>query len=196
MNYNRDNALATVRKYLSPDRVEHSLGVEKYAQKLAYMHLQDVELCSAAGLLHDLARDQNNETMLELAKQYRYPTDNIYEKYPGLLHGPASAQLARQLLGIDNASVLSAIANHTIPSERMSKMDRLIYIADKLEESRSYPGVDALRMLSETDLEECYIAIVKHTIGYLMSNNQIIHPGTIWAYNNYIEDYKRVNIDK
>lgn len=141
----RDAALK-VQKYLTPERFRHTFYVVKRGLELAPDGLQDKAF--VACLLHDVAK-------------YVPPSD--YAKYgftpsrdmpPSVVHSFLGAEVAKQDFGITDKEILDAIAYHTTGRPAMTTLDKIVYVADKTEESRPYP----LEHLLEGSLDDKFIA--------------------------------------
>ena len=99
-----------------------------------------------------------------------------------VLHQYTGAYLAERAFGISDAEILSAIRCHTSAKENMSPLDKLIYLADLLEEGRSYGGVEALRALFWEDIDACLTRSLKEQIEYLERAGKPVYPLTRRAY--------------
>ena len=64
-----------------------------------------------------------------------------------LLHAKTGAAIARDVFAVDDA-VYRAIYWHTTGHANMTKLEKIIYLADYIEPSRDFPGVDDLRRAS------------------------------------------------
>jgi HD superfamily phosphohydrolase YqeK len=69
-------------------------------------------------------------------------------------------------------------------SVKMSTTDKILYISDKIEETRDYEGVEKLRQLSLKDINLCLLEVYKSNIIYVIKGNNVLHPETakIWNY--------------
>jgi HD superfamily phosphohydrolase YqeK len=72
----------------------------------------------------------------------------------------------------------------------MSKLEKIIYLADLTGLDRTYPDVDVLRKIVEVSLDEGLIYALKYTVTSLISKEQPIHPDTLNAYNDLIGSRK------
>ena len=63
----------------------------------------------------------------------------------------------------------------------MSALDLVVYLADKLEPARRYPGVAELRTLAWSHLGQAFLASTDWHIGYLRSRGLSPHPDTLAA---------------
>lgn len=50
----------------------------------------------------------------------------------------------------------------------MTLLEKVIYVADYIEPNRAFPGVDEVRKLAETDLNQALIQSIKNTMVFLM----------------------------
>ena len=100
-----------------------------------------------------------------------------------LIHGPLGAKIAQDKYNIDDLDILNAIEFHTTGRKDMSQLEKLIYIADYIEPSRKFSGVDKVRQLAYKDLDRSILLAMDETIVFLVKNNQLISPYTIEARN-------------
>lgn len=153
-----------VRQHQKPSRFIHTLGVADTAICLAKRYGAERKKAEIAGLLHDCAK----------------------ELYPGILHAPEGAKLARAEYGIEDEEILDAIRWHTTGRPKMTLLDKIIYIADYIEPNRSQtPDLDEIRRLAAEDLDECLYAILKDTLTYLKASRVCIDPMTEKTYLYY-----------
>ncbi len=147
---------------LKPKRIAHVAGCESEAVKLAMRWGEDPETAAEAGILHDITKKLNFEEQLNLCDKYGIINDNLELNCPKLLHAKTGAALARDLFGVNDA-VYEAIRWHTTGKPDMTLLEKIIYLADYIEPTRDFPGVDKLR-------EQCYEDIdAAMTLGLEMS---------------------------
>ncbi len=139
--------------FLKPSRVPHVAGCEQTAVALARRWGEDAELAAEAAILHDLTKRATPEEQLRLCAKYGIMTDTVEKREPQLLHAMTDAALARDLFGVGDA-VYDAIRWHTTGRADMSRLEKIIYLADAMEPTRRYEGVEALRSAAERDLDE------------------------------------------
>lgn len=176
-----------LKQTLKPRRFIHTLGVIESAEQMARHFNIDNEKARVAALLHDCAKNYTNEKMLDIARAAKLPLDEITLAEPQLLHGPVGAVVARQIYGIKDEAILSAIAYHTTGRENMQPLEKIIYLADFIEPGRHYPGVESLReACKEDDLDEACLMAFSNTINYINAIGRLIHPRTINARNALI----------
>lgn len=137
---------------LKPQRVNHVLGCAETAVKLAKRYGADETVALRAGLLHDVTKAIDGEDQLLLVDKYGILISDFERKTPKLLHAKTGAAVAKYVFGESDA-VTRAIYWHTTGKADMSLMEKIIYLADYMEPTRSFPGVDALRKLAFQDLD-------------------------------------------
>ena len=94
--------------------------------------------------------------------------------------------MVKEVFNIDDEEILNAIKYHTTGRENMSILEKVIYMADLIEEGRSFPKVEELRELTYGGkMEEALLMSFNNTIKFVIDNNQLIHPRTVKA-RNYI----------
>ena len=169
-------------KRISPERLAHSLGVAEMAEFLAKQNGVSNEKAYLAGILHDYARELPVDLLKKIAAQIG-ENDEIQIAYPELLHAPVGAYLLQKELGITDAEVLRAVADHTLGRREMGKLEQILYLADMIEVGRQYPGVEGLRQAAKASLAKGIIAALSQSVIYLVEQGKPIHPRTIEARN-------------
>ncbi len=89
------------------------------------------------------------------------------------LHGKTAAWCAREIFG-ECEEVCSAIAWHTTGRADMTLLEKIIYIADYVEPTRDFPGVDALREAVWRDLDEGVLLGLEQTLRLLESQGRSV----------------------
>ena len=180
----------SIRERLSAQRFAHCLGVEKAALALAQQYGESEERASTAALLHDYAKELPKSHLLDLAKQYRIEIDDVYADSPGLLHGPVAACLVKEKFHITDELILKAIRNHTVGAASMSTLEKIIYLADMIEETRDFCGINIIREAARNSLDEGMYMALTRTIAYTMERRLMVHPDSIEAYNDLLRQQK------
>jgi predicted HD superfamily hydrolase involved in NAD metabolism len=176
----------TLKHRLSARRFEHSVGVSETAVQLAERHGGDVEKARLAGLLHDCAREMPRNTLLHTAQSFGIVMGSIERRELALLHAPIGARLAQTIYGITDPEIIAAIAAHTVGGPNLGQLSVIVYLADYIEPTRSFPGVDKLRSLAQTNLAAAMIESYDHSIQYIISRGGLIHPATVEGRNELL----------
>ncbi|BBM35257.1 bis(5'-nucleosyl)-tetraphosphatase (symmetrical) YqeK [Pseudoleptotrichia goodfellowii] len=189
MGINIDKIKTNVKKYLDEKRYRHVERVAAAAKELAEIYNVPAEDAVAAAYLHDVAKFFEITKMIDLVRG-KYPeVENKMSQTTAILHGFAGAEFIRNnydLFGIDNEEILDAVKYHTIGSENMSTLSKIIYLADAIESGRTWDGVEKARELAKKDLDKALIYEIKTKLEYLLSIENIIHPNIILFRNSLI----------
>ncbi|MEG2074367.1 MAG: bis(5'-nucleosyl)-tetraphosphatase (symmetrical) YqeK, partial [Angelakisella sp.] len=165
--YNLSKLRETVKPLLSSDRYHHSLCVEKQAIHLAQLYGADENQAAAAGILHDVCKNMPAWDLLQMLNNSDTMYDIDFEAQPQLLHGYAGALYIQKNLGITDEDVINAVRYHTTARRGMSRLERIIYLADITSEERSYPDVAVMRSLAERSQEEAMLYALSYITGDL-----------------------------
>ncbi|MDI6732044.1 MAG: bis(5'-nucleosyl)-tetraphosphatase (symmetrical) YqeK [Candidatus Margulisbacteria bacterium] len=182
----REEIIAKLKKTLDQERFQHSLRVEKTALQLAKKYRVSSAKTSLAALLHDCARRFSRPQMLRQARRRKIKIGPIQQEEPKLLHAELSAMLASSEFGVGSAEILSAIKKHTTGSPKMTKLEKIIYLADHIEEGRNFKGVKALRRLAFSGLDKAVLESASNMLKYLLDAGLPIYYGTLKTRNYYL----------
>lgn len=175
-----------IKKTQDKKRFEHTLGVTYTAACLAMCYDIDTERAEIAGLLHDCAKCLSNDKKVDLCKKQSIEINMTEAKNPFLLHAKAGAYLAQHKYGIGDEDILNAVRYHTTGRPEMSTLEKIIFIADKIEPGRDHSArLPELRRLAFRDLDRTLAEILKDTLSYLDGVENEIDPMTRRTYDYY-----------
>ena len=166
---------------LDERRIAHVAGCEGEAIELARLWGEDPELAAEAGILHDITKRLSYEEQLNLIQKYDILTDNAELAAPKLLHAKTGAAVAKDRFGCGD-EVCSAIRWHTTGRPDMTLLEKILYLADYIEPTRDFPGVEKLRALTREDLDRAML------LGLEMSVEEIRRGGTE-PYHDTLDAY-------
>lgn len=161
-------------------RVAHVMGVEEEAVKLAKFWGADPELARHAGILHDCTKYLELAPQLHLCAKYGIELDALEQKAVKLLHSKTGACMARYVFG-EPDEVYEAIFWHTTGKADMTLLDKILYMADYIEPNRDFEGVERLRRLAYTDLDQAMLLGMESTIREMEERGVPVHINTIQA---------------
>ncbi|WP_199726029.1 bis(5'-nucleosyl)-tetraphosphatase (symmetrical) YqeK [Leptotrichia sp. OH3620_COT-345] len=189
MGININKIKENVKKYLDEKRYKHVERVAEAAKNLAGIYRISINETEAAAYLHDVAKFFELSVMIDLVKG-KYPEiEDELSKSTAILHGFAGAEFIKnnyELFEIDNEEILNAVKYHTIGSGKMGVLSKIIYLADAIEDGRTWQGVEKARELAKYNLDEAIIFEINTKIEYLLSKRSIIHPNIILFWNSLI----------
>ena len=165
---NLKQAKELVRGRLSDKRYEHTLNVRKMAVKLAKRYGVDEDKAALAALLHDSAKEISKDEMRAIMRTHPELAEGGEERPTPVWHGICAAILARTEWGVEDEAVLSAIACHTAGKPGMSRLDKIVYLADMSSKERDWPGV---------------LAALKQTNDFVLSQGKPLDPMSKAAYD-------------
>lgn len=186
---NKQEIYDYIKANLKETRFIHTLGVVSVAKKLAEINGIDEEKAEIAALCHDIAKNIPTEELEEIIKENNIELTEDEKNTKELWHSILGPIVAREKLGIDDEEILSAIRWHTTGKENMSKLDKIIYIADMIEPSRTFEGVEEIREETIKNLEDGVLLGLTHSISFLLSKGSLIDLNSIKA-RNYLINHK------
>jgi len=166
--------------YLKNKRIPHVLGTEQEAVRLAQRYGADVEKARIAALLHDCTKKLTMEEQLELCEKYGIQLDELERVALKLLHSKTGAEIARDVFGVDE-EIYSAIWYHTTGHADMTKLEKIIYLADYIEPTRDFPGVEELRRACYEDLDKGLLLGLEMSIAEMTAMGNPVHHATVEA---------------
>ena len=191
-----------VSGYVDEKRFSHTLFVEKKASEIASLFLpQKIGKIRAAAILHDLTKSFSPDEHFAICHKYGY---NINDSIPTLvLHSVTaplviSNEIALQYPDLRDPEILNAIRWHSTGHAGMSLFEIIIYLADFIEDSRSYNECSDLRRYYHDGLTEdmtinflhLYQTMVisfGYTIKRLIDAKRVIDLNTVEALNYFLK---------
>ena len=170
----------TALSFLKHARIPHVLGTEQEAVRLALRYGADVDRARTAALLHDCTKRLEMDEQLALCAKYGIKLDELEQQALKLLHAKTGAAVARDRFGVDD-EIYSAIFWHTTGHADMTLLEKVIYLADYIEPTRSFPGVDTLRAACYEDLDKGLLMGLEMTVEEMKERGNPVHSATLAA---------------
>lgn len=161
-------------------RIAHVQGTEQEAASLARRWGANEVHARRAAILHDCTKYLTLEEQLLLCEKYHVKLDNMERVAVKLLHSKTGAALAEHLFG-EEEEICQAICWHTTGKAGMSLLEKILYIADYMEPTRDFEGVERLRKLAYQDLDAAVLLGTEMTIEEMVRYGNPIHPNTLAA---------------
>lgn len=166
-----------LKTQLDANRYAHTLGVVKTAIKLNEQYGLNYDKVFLSALLHDCAKCMNLHLLSD-----SIPADSIGTQ---VAHAFAGAVAASKEYGIKDKDILNAIYYHTTGRKNMTKLEKLIFTADMIEDGRDFEGVEELRVKTYENVDEGFKACLAHQYEFLVETKTPIYPLTTEAHEFY-----------
>ncbi len=200
-----EEMLASLREavgaYQTGKRFNHTLAVEREAAALGELYLpEDVNRLRAAALLHDITKIYDAEKQLKICEEFGIMIGTGEINAPKLFHAKTGAEVAkRDFPDFADPDIIGAVRWHTTGRAGMSIFEMIIYLADYIEDTRTfedcvilrdqfYKGIEAAESLEERleVLRKTMITSFDMTIRCLISEGALVDRDTLEARNWFI----------
>lgn len=170
---------------LDQERAQHCLNVGETAKKLASKHHVNTNQALIAGTFHDIAKQWTKTKLSDYLTKY-YPKGlqaptNLYHAYVGALY-------LQHDLKFQDQAIIDAIFKHTSGDLKMSKLDLVVLLADKISKERNYPGVKELRKLAFKDLNLAFSKYLELLRTNLLNKNVKLNQEFNLIYQKWHQD--------
>jgi len=168
---------------------EHVERVAAEADRLAAgfkeLGREQVELAAWG---HDIARALSPQELLPRARRFGLEVSPVDEEAPILLHGPVGAEILRREYGIDDREVLAAARFHSTGRAGMSLLEKVIFVADKIEPGkvRAKPALARVRELADRDLDAAILEYLDQMLAVAREEGWPLHPQAVAARNELL----------
>lgn len=190
---NENQIIEILKKKLTNKRLNHSLMVAKAARTLAKQYNVDSEKAYKAGLLHDVMKNESRENQLREIKLAGIELEDDELENDKLLHAPAGAAYVINNMEERDKDLTNAIRYHTTGRRQMSKLEKIVYVADLISADRTYDDVEIVRQKAKKSLEQAIFYIISFQISYLAQNSMFIGKNTVDLYNEMLKEFYRLN---
>ncbi len=164
-------------------RKPHVQGCCETARQLAVRWGADPDQMERAGILHDITKALSGEAHLALCDYYGAELTPFERSHPKLLHAKSGAIVAKEVFG-ESETVCDAICWHTTGKAAMTVEEKILYLADYMEPTRDFPGVEILRQQVREDLDAAMLTGLTMSLDSLRSRKQPIDENSMaaWQY--------------
>lgn len=179
--YKSNNYYIHVKNELPQKRLRHTANVIILAIKLAKMIGVDAKKAELASLLHDVSKYKSTKDF----PNFKIPSFIPKEIPDKVMHQFLGAYVAEEILNIKDEDILNAIRFHTTGRAHMSDLEKVVFIADLIEEDRNYPHVDEIRQNVFKNFHEGFSFAVTKLVEFLGNTSEEIYPLTIECQKYY-----------
>lgn len=147
-----------LKTYLDDKRFMHTFYVVKRGLELAGD--EEAYKTFLACLLHDCAKN------IPESDYARYDFTPPPDMPKPVVHSFLGARVACQDFGVTDEDVLSAIAYHTTGCPDMTRLQKIVYVADKTEQTRPYPLAHLTQGSLDEQLVKCLLEANSYTTAH------------------------------
>jgi nicotinate-nucleotide adenylyltransferase len=120
------------------------------------------------------------DEQLALCAHYGIELDELERRALKLLHAKTGAAIARDVFGVDD-EIYNAILWHTTGKPDMTLLEKVIYLADYIEPTRNFDGVEELRQAVYEDLDRGLLLGLTMTVEEMEAMGNPVHHNTLNA---------------
>lgn len=124
---------AFLLKYSKEVTYKHSIRVANESRKIAVTYNVNEEKAAIAGYLHDISAIFPNEDRIVVAEQFGIEILQEEREFPMIIHQKLSKVIAKEIFKVEDEEILNAICCHTTLRKHATKMDLVLFVADKIE---------------------------------------------------------------
>ena len=197
-----DGLRERVKNALGEKRFSHTLGVEREIERLARIYCPDkAVMLRAAALLHDITKEYSAERQLEIMESFGVDTAEYKKQSRKIYHSlTASLIIPEEYPEFATPELVHSVCVHTTGCGDMSLSDKLLYLADYIEETRTFEDCVTLRKYfwdgieagedKQEHLNKTLLKSFDMTLCDLIENGNVISQTTIEARNFLIGEIK------
>ena len=190
-----------ISEKMSEKRFFHTAEVEKMAARIGEIYAPDkIDVLRAAGLLHDITKEYSTEKQLQICREFGIITTKQDILTPKTFHAKTAAVLIPVLYPeFADEEVVSAVRWHTTGNAEMTLLEKIVYLADYIDESRKFDDCVKLRRVfwdakpekmsekeRDTHLTKTLLVSFDMTLASLISENAPISDDTFKARNSLV----------
>ena len=161
----------------------HCITVGDYAEEIGHEFLNEAEReqVRIAGYLHDISAIYPNNERIFVAEDMKIELFKEERQFPMIIHQKISRIMAQREFGIQDEKILSAISCHTTLKKKFSKVDLVLFVADKIRwDQEGQPPY--LKEITQA-LNYSFEAAAFSYVDYILKHDiKVIHPWLLEAY--------------
>lgn len=196
-----DDLRTAVSATMSPKRFRHTAAVEEMTERLCMLYCPSLVMpMRAAALLHDCTKELTPEAQEDLCRVLGLEVTALDHISPKTLHArTAAALIPVQYSAFDRPLIKDAVRWHTTGHAGMTLTERILYLADYIDESRTFESCVTLRryfwdakpeQMNEKErlvhLFNTLLLSFDMTMRDLLEENRPIAPDTVDARNELL----------
>ncbi|WP_314585795.1 HD domain-containing protein [Paenibacillus terrigena] len=184
----RNDIVNFLRNNGCPKTAEHSIRVGNEARKIAGQFHASIASAEIAGYLHDISAVFANDVRIQVSRDLGIEVLPEEETFPMIIHQKISREMTRDLFHIHDQEILDAIGCHTTLRKNATLLDKVLFVADKIEWDQAGSPPYLNQILPHLDHSLDHAAF--EYIDYLWRQKEklrVIHPWLRDAYDELRE---------
>ncbi len=180
------DVVAFLKYHDCPQTAIHSAAVAAEAQRIAAAVGVEPMRAAQAGWLHDVSAVIPAVERVTAAEALDISVLAEERALPMILHQKLSVVVARDLFGVTDAAVLSAIGCHTTLKAEASVLDKVLFVADKLawDQPGEPPYCDALQAALARSLDAAVCVYLRY-LWERRTSLAVVHPWLAAAHAHF-----------
>lgn len=94
--------------------------------------------------------------------------------------------MAEREFGISDPDILNAITYHTTGRPQMSRLEKIIYLADFIEPSRTFRDVELVRGIAYENLDAAVLCEAEMVMVFTLIKGKYLHTDSLKTRNAYL----------
>ncbi len=164
---------------------EHIYRTRILSRKVAESHGAETEKCDLGVAAHDIARHWTEDNLITEARRLGLDITEVENAEPLLLHGPIGAHWLRDRLACRDSEIVSAVNYHTTGRPEMSQVEKIVFIADKIEPRKieKYPELGSIMDIVMDDLDGAILRYLGLRIRSIIADRGVVDPRALDTWN-------------
>jgi predicted HD superfamily hydrolase involved in NAD metabolism len=187
----KNRIIEYIERNLTEKRRIHTYAVAEEAKKLAERYGEDMERAEVSALFHDFFRGASEQALNGYVRQLGL--NQMYLDNANLAHSKIAAYIMEKDYHIKDRDIINAVSYHTTGRANMTKLEKIIYLADAIEPNRLYPGVEEIREMAYQDLDAACLLSLQNSVDFINSKGLYLDQDTVMARDS-LKD--KINIEK
>ena len=178
-------------------RIKHIDGVAESAIEIKNRHFPFItdETALCAAYMHDFTKEYSREQHFAIFERYGIELDDCEARTEKLWHAKSAYALAKYVYALDD-EICTAVLYHTTGRAGMQPLEKVIYLADYIEKTRTFVDCvdvrDTYAMLckkrDKNALDSAILYSLDLTITDLLESRRMIHKNTFEARNHLLKE--------
>ena len=173
---------------LPPGLKDHVTRTRILGNELALIHGADIDKCDLAIKAHDLFRHNTDQELLKNSSDLNITVDYVEQNDPILLHGRIAASVLEERFNCPYQDIIDAVRYHTTGRPNMSLLEKVVFIADKVEpfKMKANDILAPILEISKIDLDKSIEMYLSFRISERLKGGHSVHPLAIETWNWFV----------